>query len=1498
MSRFSTRAHRCVLSSFLLSLTACIVLGSQTAWATVTVYDDYFSWRNLNGANYLTDSRAQGSAGTCGAFGAVGVTEAWYKITRNDTVAFADDVWCSNLSEQNIVNYVYTYVDLARPPIAQLGVNPSNALRDQLATFPSDSMGRSTGIVPETDIPYTAYYPPDDWSLDASLLNRRLHLAGGTDANGAYVARANFSPESTMAMKAALLANGPLTVCRSGVVGPHVEVIYGWNDTAINPHTGETGFFLLKNSNSAAGYWDGPMNYLDYSEGGDAVCKASGPAYFNGWLNSSVWNGGSGNWNVSATNWTRGQGDDGQLHGAGGTNTWLNGETKASFGPNLLGYGGTVTIDGDSRISTYGITIQPNVSNGYTFDGINGGELTITGYHNDPTVTGGGINTQSNATFTANTSITVGAPSAWTVATGKTLTVNGPINLHISTLTITGTGNTALNGAISDISGNTATFGGLLAGYSGGLTKEGTGTLTLGSANTYRGDTTLNAGVLAFSNSDTLQYSTLVYNGGTLSRSGAALTALNLGGLGGTQNLAMPSGTLSIGSNNADTVYSGTLSGGQASTVLKKLGTGRLALLGTNTYAGTKTQVLGGTLRADDGVGLPSGTNLELNNAVLETGASFSRLLGTATGRVQLTGGTGGFLADGTATVNLDNGNAITLGTGYFQPTTLVLGSSENGNLVFANSLNLNGRERTISTPNGLATLSGSLTASAGTLTKTGEGILAVTANNSGYYGMTNVLEGTLRADANTLLGGNLTLGGGILENQTSGGTLTRTLGSNNGQIRLTDDYAGFSANGTGTFHLNSGGSATWGGASFDAQSLVLDPKDGTLTVNFADGIGLDAGMHEVSVPAGIATLAGNLSGTGGLTKNDGGTMVLTGTSSYSGGTTINNGAIRASAAANFGSGGTIAFDGGAIQFGANFDLSSHSTKFDTHGATLDANGLTVTLSNPLNTAGGTGTLTVKTGAGNMRFHGSSTIAGGVVLNGTHSLTIGGSNGLISAGASTDPVIQATNGAALVFDNTSANPGFNRIQGSGGVLLADSELKMLSNYTETQTVSKIRTQGQVTLSVAATGPMNTATLNFTDDPNASRDTSTMLIRGQNLGLTSTPRGRVKSTAGMMTTNQGSGTEIGVLPYAIGDISATGSGRGLVTYDVTNGVRLLTSQEYVSDINTAGTTTHNVKLASSGTLSASKTQRSLTLAGTSPVTVTLGANLLTLDSAAIVSGTSTAGPANTITGGSLTLANANFLNLSIHEGFIHTISDLTIDSTIVNPQGDNVMQLIKGGPGKLILTGANTYGGTVRPVAGTTLNTGTLVIANSAASATGEGAVTLNGGVFASMSGENDLCAGIVQGSAGLHTISPGGDATCGTMTLMGGLGLTSYSTINFDYDYVRGTWDKIVVSDGISFGPATIDVNGFETGGTYELIDFDSIIGSDFAGLELNDYLHLTGASAGSCLTMDADSLNLVIPSGFQGMGMTQAVPEPSTLVLFGVAALGLMAYIRQRTRR
>ena len=103
-------------------------------------------------------------------------------------------------------------------------------------------------------------------------------------------------------------------------------------------------------------------------------------------------------------------------------------------------------------------------------------------------------------------------------------------------------------------------------------------------------------------------------------------------------------------------------------------------------------------------------------------------------------------------------------------------------------------------------------------------------------------------------------------------------------------------------------------------------------------------------------------------------------------------------------------------------------------------------------------------------------------------------------------------------------------------------------------------------------------------------------------------------------------------------------------------------------------------------------------------------------------------------------------------------------------------LVKNGNDLLFLNGSSTYQG------GTTLNAGSLVVANTAGSALGSGILTLNAGTLAAGPAGGTI-GGLVQGGANPHTIAPGAGLPTGqygTLNLNGGLSANSNTTLLFN----------------------------------------------------------------------------------------------------------------------
>lgn len=206
----------------------------------------------------------------------------------------------------------------------------------------------------------------------------------------------------------------------------------------------------------------------------------------------------------------------------------------------------------------------------------------------------------------------------------------------------------------------------------GGLTKSGTGNLTLTGANTFTGSTVVSAGLLTIGNSLALQNSVFDTTNSIASSSattGLKITVptLTLGGLSGNKNLVSlfdlatnaPSGVTAITLNpgaGQTPVYSGNIVDGADGMTLTKTGLGSQTLSGANnTYTGATTVsagtlfvtgalsnsavtvegagTIGGNGTLANGLTIAAGGNLDLTGATLNPD-------GSSTGILSLTGGT------------------------------------------------------------------------------------------------------------------------------------------------------------------------------------------------------------------------------------------------------------------------------------------------------------------------------------------------------------------------------------------------------------------------------------------------------------------------------------------------------------------------------------------------------------------------------------------------------------------------------------------------------------------------------------------------------------------------------------------------------------------------------------------------------------------------------------------------------------------------------------------
>lgn len=204
------------------------------------------------------------------------------------------------------------------------------------------------------------------------------------------------------------------------------------------------------------------------------------------------------------------------------------------------------------------------------------------------------------------------------------------------------------------------------------------------------------------------------------------------------------------------------------------------------------------------------------------------------------------------------------------------------------------------------------------------------------------------------------------------------------------------------------------------------------------------------------------------------------------------------------------------------------------------------------------------------------------------------------------------------------------------------------------------------------------------------DNGVLLLRGDQLGAIASTGDSSRLFLGRapdLSGGVGAATGAGILPWAVGDTSATGAGTGFLTYDPQRGLRLLDPvAEFVAPELAA--TGANVRKASTGSFTLNLpnpvTVNSWTNAATG--TITLASNL----SLGINSGAMLFTANGTLSGGSIALAESR-------QGIIHLAANTAVTATLNSPlTGSHGLLLSGTGTGNkiLVLGGDNRFTGGV------------------------------------------------------------------------------------------------------------------------------------------------------------------------------------------------------------
>ena len=296
--------------------------------------------------------------------------------------------------------------------------------------------------------------------------------------------------------------------------------------------------------------------------------------------------------------------------------------TKDTSASSTLTLSGNNTYTGATAVNTGVLNIQHANALGTTAGGTtvaSGAALQLQGVSIGPealNLSGTGVNSDGALRNISGTNSYAGA-----ITLGAASRINSDADLLTLTGGLTGTNDVTFGGS-GDIAVNT----GAIATSTGGLTKDGSGTLTLSAANTYSGGTTLNTGTLNINNASAIGSGTLTINGGTLNNtSGNAITlstnnAQALNGdfaFTGTNDLNLGTGAVTMNASRVITVNGGNLTIGGAiagsGIGLTKNGSGTLTLAGNNTALTGATTINSGTLAAAASGALGGTSSIDLN---------------------------------------------------------------------------------------------------------------------------------------------------------------------------------------------------------------------------------------------------------------------------------------------------------------------------------------------------------------------------------------------------------------------------------------------------------------------------------------------------------------------------------------------------------------------------------------------------------------------------------------------------------------------------------------------------------------------------------------------------------------------------------------------------------------------------------------------------------------------------------------------------------------------
>jgi fibronectin-binding autotransporter adhesin len=798
-------------------------------------------------------------------------------------------------------------------------------------------------------------------------------------------------------------------------------VIQNGGNVSVSAAGGTSGSYVVSlaigNAASATGVYDLNAGTLsDITSNKFAYCSPGNATGANGTLNISGGSAtfyslrmgnGNGNGFVNVTNGsltvtpgefsigrgsTAGVGQAGTLNVYGGSvfAPGISVNLPKGIGPGILSmYGGSFGVG-----SSLGV---PAGSTGTGTLNMYGGLLTVTNSLNLP---GGGsgtgtVNLNGGTLCVGSVSATTGGACTLQLNGGilKARSNSGNFITNSSLLTV----DVDSGGAIIDTTNvNVTIAAGLLngtGGADGGLTKLGSGTLTLTGINTYNGPTTVGAGSLALTTTNTSL--------GTLMASNTATISTTVTAAGTTLTCA----SLVEGAVSGDTI------GNQFN-----LGTGNP----TAPLITTTSLTANGTVNVSvNGSGLSIGTIplIQYSGSVAGSGSFV----------LQFLAGASGFVTNNTTTHSINlvitgfpnltwraqvntnwdlvtanwvdtNNNQVV----YVNGATINFNDTANNTLVY---LTNNFSPATVNIANvksnylftGTGTIGG-----AGGITKTGAGLVVMALTNT-YSGNTVISNGTFQLGGRNVIPSGSSAGNVVVEGKLDLAGFNQSLNGLNGNNGVIDNSGGTAA----TLSVgNNAGTGTFAGEITNSgSSLTLNNVGGSLTLlsanGYSGGTTNGGGILQLASPQSI--------GSGPLTLN-GGTLEWANTSAQ-----ILTNPLTIGGSVTLG-----AVSNGPTAVAGTVNLNNGGRGITCNSGVLFAAGLT---NGTVTTKSGLGTLILTNTSGDWN-GGAVQIAGGqMVFTGNGNVIVDGNNLRVQCNLTNGfSELTITNGASLVMSNS---PGAN-----------------------------------------------------------------------------------------------------------------------------------------------------------------------------------------------------------------------------------------------------------------------------------------------------------------------------------------------------------------------------------------------------------------------------------------------------------------------------------------